>query len=177
MIPNDCLPEFFGQLLEPAVRSPAWTGLSAQDLIAAWLSHPARFIGVDKPVWQFLRHGGRVAEEFVSEAVRMVRERYETGLIPQSREFTLPPRIVQQYKFWLEQQRRATITPQTFSQIGPLFGNTACVFRTETARQPFGTNLLMGSFRRRSKAARAKGLCTKAGRRSCFYRDRNSCSS
>ena len=57
-IPNDCLPEFFGQLLEPAVRSPAWTGLSPQDLIATWLSHPARFMGVDKPVWQFLASRG-----------------------------------------------------------------------------------------------------------------------
>ncbi|MGD0916792.1 MAG: hypothetical protein ABSB22_10060, partial [Thermodesulfobacteriota bacterium] len=104
MIPNDCLPEFFGQLLEPAVRFPAWTGLSPQELIAAWLSHHARFVGVDKPVWQFLRHGDWVAEEFVSEAVRMVRKRFETGLIPQSSEFTLPLRIVQQYRIWLKQQ-------------------------------------------------------------------------
>lgn len=122
MIPNDCLPEFFGQLLEPAVRSPAWTGLSPQDLIAAWLSHPARFMGVDKPVWQFLRHGGRVAEEFVSEAVRMVRERYETGLIPQSCEFTLPPRIVQQYKFWLEQQREPPSPRRPFLKLDPYSG-------------------------------------------------------
>ena len=122
VIPNDCLPEFFGQLLEPAVRSPAWTGLSPQDLIAAWLSHPARFMGVDKPVWQFLRHGGRVAEEFVSEAVRMVRERYETGLIPQSCGFTVPPRIVQQYKFWLEQQREPPSPRRPFLKLDPYSG-------------------------------------------------------
>jgi hypothetical protein len=122
MIPNDCLPEFFGQLLEPAVRSPAWTGLSPQELIAAWLSHHARFVGVDKPVWQFLRHGEWVAEEFVSEAVRMVRARFETGLIPQSCEFSLPPRIVQQYKFWLEQQREPPSPRKPFLRLDPSSG-------------------------------------------------------
>jgi len=122
MVPNDCLPEFFGQLLEPAVRSPAWIGLSVQELIAAWLSYPAIFVGVDKPVWQFLRYGGRVAEEFVSEAVRLAQKRYETGLIPQACEFMLPQRIVQHYKIWLEQQREPPSPRSPFLRLDPYSG-------------------------------------------------------
>ncbi|MBI4777151.1 MAG: hypothetical protein HY788_23715 [Deltaproteobacteria bacterium] len=103
MLPNDCLPEVFGQLLEPAVRSPSWTGLSAEDLIPAWLSQPTRFVGVDKPVWQFLKRGGQVARQILSEAIRMVRKRFETGTIPQASDLGLPQRIVQCYEIWLNQ--------------------------------------------------------------------------
>jgi hypothetical protein len=162
MIPNDCLPEFFGQLLEPAVRSPAWTGLSPQDLIAAWLSHPARFMGVDKPVWQFLRHGGRVAEEFVSEAVRMVRERYETGLIPQSREFTLPPRIVQQYKFWLEQQREPPSPRRPFLKLDPYSG-IQLVFSEQRLPANRSGQICSWEVSAGGQRLRGPGLRTKAG--------------
>lgn len=122
MIPNDCLPEFFGQLLEPAMRSPSWTGLTPKELIASWLVDPGRFVGVDKPVWQFLRHGGELAEEFVSEAVRMVRVRYETGIIPQPCEFMIPMRIVHQYKIWLEQQYNPPPPRGPFLKLDPYSG-------------------------------------------------------
>ena len=122
MVPNDCLPELFGQLLEPAVRSPAWTGLSAQELIATWLSHPASFAGVDKPVWQFLRYGGQAAEEFVSEAMRMMRQWYNTGLIPPACEVMLPIRIIQRFKIWLEQQPEPPSPRSPFLRLDPYSG-------------------------------------------------------
>ena len=121
-IPNDCLPEVFGQLLEPAVRYPAWTGLQARELIPNWLAHPARFLGVDKPVWQFLRHGGQFVEEFISETLRMVRRRYETGVIPNADELKLPSRVVQCYQNWLEKQQEPPSPRSPFLRLDPYAG-------------------------------------------------------
>ena len=52
MIPNDCLPDFFGELLEPAIRSEALMGLEAAELIGEWLGHSAALHMVEQPVEQ-----------------------------------------------------------------------------------------------------------------------------
>jgi len=101
MIPNDCFPEFFGHLLEPAVRSLAWMGLSDQDILGKWLGQSDTVGVVDKPVWEFLRYGGNVTEAFVSGVLNMARVHYETGLVLPALKLNLPLRIVEQYEEWL----------------------------------------------------------------------------
>ena len=103
-IPNDCLADFFGSLLEPAITSEHWAGLSADELIREWLSSPALLSLVDRPIEAFLREGGRTAQEFVDQCAAMARARHETGDVPPADELRLPRRVVEAYARWVAEE-------------------------------------------------------------------------
>ncbi|MFW6457309.1 MAG: hypothetical protein ACOC0A_03360, partial [Planctomycetota bacterium] len=101
-IPNDCLPDFFDVLFEPAVRSASLMGLSPGELIREWLDRSTTSVRVAQPVTDFLEMGGEAAEEFVKGAKEAARRRLEEGEIPPSEETHLPSRVVKEYETWCE---------------------------------------------------------------------------
>jgi len=99
MIPNDCLPGFFDELLEPAVRSDALAGLGPRELLGEWLRSAT---ALEQPLESFLRHGGAAAERFVAGALHMAQLRYESHDEPSYEGVDLAGRVITCYKEWCE---------------------------------------------------------------------------
>ncbi|MFW5916701.1 MAG: hypothetical protein ACOCTM_04425 [Bacteroidota bacterium] len=122
MIPNDCLPEFFDQLLEPAVRSPAWSGRTSKELIPEWLNRQKSFPGVDRPVWDFLKNGGEIAQALVADILSMIKKASYTDLKNGESRLTVPKRILQFYEYRLDKLSHSASLRSPYLKLDPLSG-------------------------------------------------------
>jgi hypothetical protein len=114
-IPNYCLPDFFGNMLQPSILSERYSDMSADELIEAWRWESRARVFTDKPVMRFLTHGDIVAENFVERTREMALEAYDTGMLPRPEDVGLPGRVIREYRSWLgeqsvEQKRRESVT-------------------------------------------------------------------
>jgi len=99
-MPRSCLPEFFENLLLPAVTRSDWSGMSDAALIATWLNGPARR-ALSAPVWRFLQFGGRVAEDVVA-GLRQEAARGQQGAPDDEPPAAgLPSYMARAYREWL----------------------------------------------------------------------------
>ncbi|MBC8253647.1 MAG: hypothetical protein H8E35_06415 [Ardenticatenia bacterium] len=103
-IPNYCLPDFFKNMLQPAVTRSWLAGMNALELIEEWQWYGAARYFTDKPVLRFLTHGGQVAEDFLERCLEMARCYHETGVVSPPEELGLPSRVVNAYRQWVTDQ-------------------------------------------------------------------------
>jgi len=103
-IPDYCLPDFFGNMLQPSVLRVQYAGTSAAELIDEWQWRSSIQYFTDKPVFRFLAYGGRVAEDFVERCREMAWETLDAGLVPGAETFGLPKRVVEAYCRWIAGQ-------------------------------------------------------------------------
>ena len=91
-IPQTCLPDFFRLITQYGDREQA-----GQELIDDLKRPPARLAQTDRPVQRFLKHGGEVAEEFVSRFLALW-QCYERG--DMGAKCGLPDRVVEEFSAW-----------------------------------------------------------------------------
>lgn len=103
-IPNYCLPDFFNNMLQPAIVRAQYADMSAAELIDEWQWRSSAQHFTDKPVIRFLVYGGRVAEDFVERCRQMAREYLDSGIVPGAEEVGLPERVVGAYRQWIAEQ-------------------------------------------------------------------------
>jgi RNA polymerase primary sigma factor len=103
-IPNYCLPDFFGNILQPSILKESYADMTANEIIQALQSESSALYLTDIPVMRFLTHGGVVAENFLERCREMALEAYETGVLPQPEEIGLTERVVNAYRSWLAKQ-------------------------------------------------------------------------
>ena len=103
-IPDYCLADFFGRMLQPAVTQAYYAGMSTEELIDEWLWHASSRYFVDKPVLRFLRFGGEVAVDFVERCREMAVEYVDAGVVSEAQEIGLPERVVASYQQWIVEQ-------------------------------------------------------------------------
>jgi RNA polymerase primary sigma factor len=103
-IPTYCLPDFFENVLQPAVVRTEYADMSAAEVIEEirWRARTQYF--TDKPVLRFLVHGAQVAEGFLDRCREMTREVLDTGIAPDASEAGLPERVIDAYRAWIEKQ-------------------------------------------------------------------------
>ena len=100
-IPVHCLPDFFGRLLAPAVRSGDAAEYGAAGLIGAWAADHGAFVGVDQPVRRFLVYGGAVGEDFLGRCLDLAKVGLAGDPLPSPDDVGLPVRVVEAFASWL----------------------------------------------------------------------------
>ncbi len=70
---------------------------------------------------RFLEHGGPVAVDFVERCREMAARYAETGEVPAPEEVGLPPRVVEEYRAWLEGRPRPSLHKPTIYRSPTLF--------------------------------------------------------
>jgi RNA polymerase primary sigma factor len=108
-IPTYCLDDFFGNMLQPAVRRAEYADMTAAELIDEWQWRARAQYFTDKPVLRFLTYGGRVAEDFLDRCREMAHTYVETGDVPPPEELGLPERVVSAYVEWATAQGKEQI--------------------------------------------------------------------
>lgn len=103
-IPNYCLPDFFDNMLQPAVTRARYDGMTPAELISEWVWHASGRYFTDKPVLRFLQYGGQVSEDFVGRCREMAQRYLEEGIMPSPEELGLPSRVVEAYGEWVVEQ-------------------------------------------------------------------------
>lgn len=136
-IPAYSLPDFFEDVVLPAVRKPDYAGMDAKELIPLVLQRSEVMYFVDSPVRYFLEHGGEAAEGFFDRCLEMAR-RWETeggGLSAQ--ELGLPRYVVDAFESFMEGQRRTAqgrrLRPPQFL-LAPTYGDS--LYSVELPAQP-----------------------------------------
>jgi RNA polymerase primary sigma factor len=115
-IPKYSLPDFFQNLLQPSLLRPEFDGLSIDELIVEWLEYTSGRHFTDKPVLRFLKHGGRIATDFVARTREMALRHFDTQCVPSAEEVGLPRRIVDAYSEWVT-RHNIHIRPATHQSI------------------------------------------------------------
>ncbi|MFH1015047.1 MAG: hypothetical protein V1762_03915, partial [Nitrospirota bacterium] len=71
-IPNYCLPDFFEKLLLPIINGEIETSsTSIGEILQDWKRCSSLFATADKPVYRFLLHGGKVANDFLTRCIQV----------------------------------------------------------------------------------------------------------
>lgn len=97
-VPTTALEEFFDYLLRHETQ-PHQIVVDSQTLLAEWrANHEFYLAGLSKPVSRFLRHGGRVAEDFVDRCLELLRAE-DAGM---ANDLGLPGRVLDAYWPWRE---------------------------------------------------------------------------
>lgn len=105
-IPAYSLPDFFGEVVLPAVHKPEYMGVEITELIKLVLERSAVHYFVDSPVRYFLEHGGEAAETFFERCLDMARIWERDGSVPTAQELHLPRYVVQAFEQFMEGQTR-----------------------------------------------------------------------
>lgn len=103
-IPAYSLPDFFGDVVLPAVRKAEYAGMVAGDLIPVVLERSQVKHFVDSPVRYFLEHGGEAAENFLDRCLEMARRWEEEGGGLSASEIGLPRYVVDTFDLFMEGQ-------------------------------------------------------------------------
>jgi RNA polymerase primary sigma factor len=130
-IPNYSLSDFFTHILHPALLRPELYGDNAREIIATWLDSGSQS-SVNKPIIRFLRHGGKLAVDFVERSLDMGQYYIEHNTVPQAKELGLPLRVVEAYRNWVKNQAHIKHTSKTR------------LVRPVIILDPWGGNLLLG---------------------------------
>lgn len=129
-IPDHCLPDLFEQLLFPIAEGRfEYTG-RPRDVIDDWLetSYEQR---TDKPVRRFLKHGGKVAEDYLDRAIEAVQQVVQGA--PQRPHPGLSPGFLDELEKW----RAGRSLPSPSSQ------RVQRLRLPEVILQPGGPNLII----------------------------------
>lgn len=101
-IPAYSLPDFFAEVLLPAVRKPEYAGMDVPELIEQVLQRSAVQYFVDSPVRYFLQHGGETAQDFFKRCLDMVAAWEGQGNLPSAKELGLPGYVVRAFQEFME---------------------------------------------------------------------------
>ncbi|MBN1247675.1 MAG: hypothetical protein JXC32_08460 [Anaerolineae bacterium] len=108
-IPTYCLPDFFTNMLQPAVLHAEYSSMTPSEMIDEWRWRAKAQLFTDKPVLRFLTYGGRVAEDFLDRCREMAQTYVETGDILPAEDLGLPTRVVTAYAEWVAAQGQEQI--------------------------------------------------------------------
>lgn len=100
-IPDYCLPDFFRNVIAPALTVPARQEMPAETIVQEWLYDTSERFFTDRPVFYFLKYGGNVAIDFVERSLRMARARARKESLSAA-ELGLPQRVIDAYENWLQ---------------------------------------------------------------------------
>jgi len=103
-IPAYSLPDFFEEILLPAVRKSEYAGLTTSELTDLVLERAAVQQFVDSPVRYFLEHGGQTAEAFFERALVMARAWDDEGRTLTATELGLPRYVVRAFQQFMERR-------------------------------------------------------------------------
>ncbi|MCX7854738.1 MAG: hypothetical protein N2556_01955 [Anaerolineae bacterium] len=120
-IPDYCLRDFFEHFLQPLLTRPEYAALSTEEFIRQRLLQSGISYTTDKPVLRFLEHGGPLAVDFVERCREMASRFTEQGEVPSPEEVGLPPRVVREYRAWLEGRPRPSLRQRTSFRSPALF--------------------------------------------------------
>lgn len=120
-IPDYCLKDFFEQFLQPLVTRPDFAVLSTEEFIQQRLRQASISYVTDKPVLRFLKYGGPLAVDFLERCREMALRFAEEGEIPSPEAVGLPPRVVQEYRAWLEGRARPSLRKRVTFRSPALF--------------------------------------------------------
>jgi len=104
-IPKSCLPDFFENLLLPAVDGN-FGDLQGGEILMEWRSDPDLVDFRFKTVARFLQKGGRAAEDFLERCVRMAEQVVDDPdrVLPAGA-LGLPPHVVEAFQEWMQKDR------------------------------------------------------------------------
>lgn len=111
-IPDYSLADFFQHFIEPLIWQPEYAALPVEEFIRQRLRHYTAVYLTDQPVCRFLETGGPLAVDFVERCLEMATRYAETGEVPSPEEMGLPPRVVDEYRAWLEGRPRPVLRRQ-----------------------------------------------------------------
>lgn len=101
-IPVYSLPDFFEEVLLPAVRKSQYANMDVPELIEQVLQRSAVQYFVDSPVRYFLQHGGETAQHFFERCLKMARAWEQQGDLPSAKELGLPRYVVRTFQEFME---------------------------------------------------------------------------
>lgn len=107
-IPAYSLPDFFEDVVLPAIEKPEYVGVEITELIQLVLVRTVVHYFVDSPVRYFLNHGGEPAVDFFQRCLDMARRWNSQTIPPTAQELGLPRYVVQAFADFMQGQARTT---------------------------------------------------------------------
>ena len=101
-IPAYSLPDFFQEILFPALCKPEYAGMDIDKIIEHALDRSTVQHFVDSPVRYFLKYGGETAREFFARALDMARAWEDEGRFLTASELGLPRYVVRTFQQFVE---------------------------------------------------------------------------
>lgn len=119
-IPNYCLPDFFEKLLLPIINGEIETSsTSIGEILQDWKRCSSLFAAADKPVYRFLLHGGKVANDFLTRCIQVAQDIIDGSDIKETYEYSqVPERVIERFKDW-HKNNKDRIKKSTTAQIKP----------------------------------------------------------
>lgn len=119
-IPNYCLPDFFEKLLLPIINGEIETSsTSIGEILQDWKRCSSLFATADKPVYRFLLHGGKVANDFLTRCIQVAQDIIDGSDIEETYEHSqVPERVIERFKDW-HKNNKDRIKKSTTAQIKP----------------------------------------------------------
>lgn len=101
-IPTYCLPDFFEKLLLPIINGEIGSAsTSIEEILQEWKLHSSLYMTADKPVYRFLLHGGKVANDFLSRCIQVAQDIIDGNDLDESFEHSqIPERVIEEFKEW-----------------------------------------------------------------------------
>ena len=116
-IPNYCLEDFFEKLLLPIINGEiGFASTSTEEILQEWKLHSSLYMTTDKPVYRFLLHGGKVANDFLSRCIHVAQDIIDGNDLDEQSQ--IPERVIEKFKEWFADSKTRIIT-RTTSQIKP----------------------------------------------------------
>ncbi len=107
-IPAYSLPDFFEHILMPAVRERELADLTPAEQIGTLLSRATVESFVDSPVRNYLKYGGKTAEEFFAASVNMARMLPGDHDLSALQTLGLPAYVVNAFRDFMEERLQVT---------------------------------------------------------------------
>jgi hypothetical protein len=107
-IPAYSLPDFFEYILMPAAKDAELADKTPAEQIESLLSRSTVESSVDSPVRNYLRYGGKTAEEFFTACVDMARMFLHDRDLPSPQSLGLPAHVVNAFRDFVEERLQVT---------------------------------------------------------------------